>query len=107
VEPGAQSPGFFWLKGMATWLARGKRSFASKASANKKGCDEAAFLVSKDACLAIENVHRDFETIPQVGRFGFAPGHDRSPLVVSNVLRDTSSLVGVGVNTEKSWNRRS
>jgi hypothetical protein len=29
--------------------------------------------------LAIENVHRDFKTIPQIGRFGFAPGHLLSP----------------------------
>jgi hypothetical protein len=41
----------------------------------KKGCYSAALFVKLDRVLAVQNVHRDFETETHIGKLGFAPGH--------------------------------
>jgi len=41
----------------------------------KKGCYSAALFSKLDCVLAVQNVHRDFETETHIGKLGFAPGH--------------------------------
>jgi len=41
----------------------------------KKGCYPAALFSKLDCVLAVQNVHRDFETETHIGKLGFAPGH--------------------------------